>query len=154
MLVACAIMAGPALAEMSDTSARNETLVREAFDKWKAGGSVFDPLLAPDVRWKIHGSGPVAGTYESRDSFVKDASLPLVSRLSSPVIPDVHGIWAVEDRVIVRFDGAATTTSGASYENQFVWIFRIEDGHVVEAEAYLDLAAYQEVVENNEPVTE
>lgn len=147
-------LAGPALATQSETSARNEALVREAFDRWAAGGSVFDSLLAPDVRWTIHGSGPVAGTYESRDSFVQDASLPLVSRLSTPVVPEVHAIWAVEDTVIVRFDGAATTTSGAAYENQFVWMFRMEDGLVVEAEAFLDLLAYQEVVENNDPVTE
>jgi hypothetical protein len=38
----------------------------------------------------------------------------------------------------IRFDGTATTTSGAPYANQFVWIFRMEDGVVVEAEAFLD----------------
>jgi ketosteroid isomerase-like protein len=144
----------PALADRPDTTARNEAIVREAFERWEAGGSVFDPLLASDVRWTIHGSGPVASTYESRDSFVEDASAPLISRLSSPIMPDVHAIWAVEDTVIIRFDGAATTTSGDAYENQFVWIFRMEDGQVVEAEAFLDLVAYQQVVENNEPVTE
>ncbi|WP_205910802.1 nuclear transport factor 2 family protein [Paroceanicella profunda] len=151
---AFAVLAAPALADQPDTTARNEALVRAAFDRWATGGSVFDGLLAPDVRWTIHGSGPVAGTYESRDSFVEDASVPLFSRLSSPLVPDVHAIWAVEDTVIVRFDGAATTTSGAAYENQFVWIFRMEHGQVVEAEAFLDLVAYQQVVENNEPVTE
>lgn len=148
------VLMTPALADRPDTTARNETLVREAFERWEAGGSVFDPLLAPDVRWTIHGSGPVARTYESRDSFVDDASAPLISRLSSPIVPDVHAIWAVDDTVIIRFDGAATTTSGGAYENQFVWIFRMEDGQVVEAEAFLDLAAYQQVVENNEPATE
>nr|WP_246763299.1 hypothetical protein [Rhizobium sp. 007] len=55
------------------------------------------------------------------------------------------------DMVIIRFDGTATTTSGAPYRNQFVWIFRMKDGSVVEAEAFLDLVAYQQVVENNEP---
>lgn len=147
------VLATPALADPPDTTARNEALVRAAFERWEAGGSVFDSLLAPDVRWTIHGSGPVAGTYESLDSFVQEASAPLITRLSSPLVPDVHAIWAMDDTVIVRFDGAATTTSGAAYENQFVWIFRMEDGQVVEAEAFLDLAAYQQVVENNEPVT-
>ncbi|WP_205749157.1 nuclear transport factor 2 family protein [Frigidibacter oleivorans] len=153
-ILAIPALATPALADPSGVAARNEAAVREAFDRWAAGGSVFDPLLAPDVRWTIYGSGPVAGTYESRDSFVQDASLPLVSRLSAPVVPEVHAIWAVDDTVIVRFDGAATTTSGDAYENQFLWIFRMADGEVVEAEAFLDLAAYQQVVENNEPVTE
>jgi hypothetical protein len=31
----------------------------------------------------------------------------------------------VGDTVIVRFDGRATTTSGAPYRNQFVWIVRL-----------------------------
>lgn len=135
----------------SEAEVRNETLVREAFEAWAAGsGNVFD-LLSPDVRWTIHGSGPVADTYDGVEDFVQRGSVPLVSRLASPLTPNVHDIWAVGDRVIVRFDASATTTSGAPYRNQFVWIFRMEDGSVVEAEAFLDLVAYQNVVDNNEP---
>jgi len=131
--------------------ARNEATVREAFERWRAGGNVFAELLAPDVVWTIPGSGPVAGTYRGVEDFVERASAPLISRLATPLVPDVHDLWADGDTVVVRFDGSATTTSGAPYRNQFVWIFRIEEGAVVEAEAFLDLAAYQAVVENNEP---
>lgn len=158
LLIALAFVVAVAPARASTTTApatdvevRNETIVREAFEGWpKEGGNVFD-LLSPDVRWTIHGSGPVADTYNGVEDFVQRASVPLVSRLASPLTPEVHHIWAVEDRVIVRFDASATTTSGAPYHNQFVWIFRMEDGLVVEAEAFLDLVAYQEVVDNNEP---
>lgn len=115
------------------------------------GGNVFAELLAPNVAWTIHGSGAVAGTYTGMKDFVERAALPLVSRLTTPVLPKVHGIWAVGDTVIIRFDGSATTTSGARYANQFVWIFRMTDGVVTEAEAFLDLRAYQEVVDNNAP---
>ncbi|MBH0239033.1 nuclear transport factor 2 family protein [Methylobrevis albus] len=133
---------------------QNTATVRAAFEAWQAGGNVFADLLAPDVVWTIHGSGPVAGTYRGLDDFVSRASAPLVTRLSTPIVPEVHDIFADGDTVIVRFDGAATTTSGAPYRNQFVWIFRMDDGVVVEAEAFLDLAAYQQVVENNEPRTD
>ena len=139
-----------ATANADNTEATNTAIVQKAFAAWAAGtGSMFD-ILSPDVVWTIPGSGPVAGTYTGRESFLNEASLPLVDRLSQPVVPKVHHIWAFEDRVIVRFDGSATTTSGAPYNNQFVWIFRLEDGVVVEAEAFLDLVAYQNVVENNE----
>lgn len=135
----------------SDIEARNKAVVREAFDGWAAqSGNVFD-ILSPDVAWTIHGSGPVAGTYNGTEDFIRRGSLPLVARLATPIVPDVHHIWAAGDRVIIRFDGSATTTSGAPYRNQFVWIFRMDDGAVVEAEAFLDLAAYQIVVDNNEP---
>lgn len=138
-------------APAAETQTRNEAAVRDAFDGWAAGrGNVFD-LLAPNVRWTIHGSGPVADTYNGVEDFLQRGSVPLVSRLAGPLKPQVHHIWAVGDRVIIRFDASATTTSGAPYRNQFVWIFRMEGGSVVEAEAFLDLVAYQQVVDNNEP---
>lgn len=130
---------------------KNKAIVGDAFEKWRAGGNVFAELLAPDVVWTIHGSGPVAGTYHSLDDFVERAATPLNSRLTTPLSPEVHNIIADEDMVIIRFSASATTTSGAPYRNQFVWIFRMKDGSVVEAEAFLDLVAYQQVVENNEP---
>jgi ketosteroid isomerase-like protein len=143
-------------AETHDTAteARNKTIVHDAFEEWRAGTYVFAALLAPDVVWTIHGSGSVAGTYLNQEDFVERAALPLQSRLATPVVPEVRNIYAVGDTVLIRFDGSATTTSGAPYRNRFLWMFRMEDGLVIEAEAFLDLAAYKQVVENNEPRAE
>lgn len=153
LLVALTFLAAtaPVQAQCTDVTARNESIVRRAFDNWAKGGNVFAELLAPDVKWTIPGSGPVAGTYIGLKDFVERASVPLVSRLATPIVPKVHHIWAVGDTVIVRFDGSATTTSGAPYANQFVWIFHMTNGVVTEAEAFLDLIAYQQVVDNNAP---
>lgn len=140
----------PAASDSSMT-AQNERIVREAFQKWAGGENVFPLLLAPDVVWTIPGSGPVAGTYRGVQDFVERASRPLISRLSTPIVPQVHHIWSLGDKVIIRFDGAATTTGGHPYRNQFVWIFKMKDGLVTEAEAFLDLMAYQRVVDNNMP---
>jgi ketosteroid isomerase-like protein len=155
LAAAMAVSATPAVAmpASSDTvvTHRNEAIVREAFQKWAAGASIFPTLLAPDVVWTIPGSGPVAGTYWGLEDFVERASRPLVSRLSTPLVPRVHHLWAAGDRVIVRFEASAKTTAGHPYHNQFVWIFRMRDGLVAEAEAFLDLGAYQQVVDNNPP---
>lgn len=155
LATAMAMSAAPAVTTpaSSDTSVatRNETVVREAFQWWAAGASIFPTLLAPDVVWTIPGSGPVAGTYRGLADFIERASQPLVSRLATPLVPQVHHVWAAGDRVIVRFDARATTTGGHPYHNQFVWIFRMKDGLVVEAEAFLDLGAYQRVVDLNPP---
>ena len=142
---------GIVMTAQADETASNKEIVRRAFETWAGGTYIFDQILAPDVVWTIHGSGPVAGVYTSMDSFVEQATVPLVSRLATPLIPELHDLWAVDDSVIIRFDGSATTTSGAPYNNQFVWIFRMKDGLVTEAEAFLDLMAYYEVVDNNEP---
>ncbi|WP_421423268.1 nuclear transport factor 2 family protein [Agrobacterium rosae] len=164
LIAACFFLAaiGSAHAELSPQDAQdkshntpielqNKATVRDAFERWRAGGNVFADLLAPDVVWTIHGSGEVAGTYNSLKDFVERGSGPLTSRLTSPVLPEVHHIFADGDIVVVRFNGSATTTSGSPYRNQFVWIFRMKDGSVIEAEAFLDLVAYQQVVDNNEP---
>ncbi|TWB08746.1 hypothetical protein FBZ99_11852 [Rhizobium sp. ERR 1071] len=130
---------------------RNKAIVEAAFEKWRGGTYVFAELLSPDVVWTIHGSGPVAGTYRNQEDFVEQASRPLTSRLATPIVPEVHNIFADGDTIIIRFDGAATTTSGAPYRNQFVWILKMKDGLVANAEAFLDLVAYQQVVDNNAP---
>ncbi|MBY8978262.1 hypothetical protein KHP62_20795 [Rhodobacteraceae bacterium NNCM2] len=149
---ACAlVLATSPLVALADETADNEEIVRNAFDTWAEGTYIFGQILAPNLVWTIYGSGPVARTYTSMDDFVEQASTPLVSRLATPLIPEVHDLWAIDDTVIIRFDAASTTTSGAPYSNQFLWIFRMKDGLVAEAEAFLDLAAYYEVVDNNEP---
>jgi uncharacterized protein len=145
------LAASPALSHSPSETERNREIVTQAFDAWVEGTYLFDDLLADDIVWTIHGSDPVAGTYRDRDDFVERASRPIVSRLATPIVPQVHAIWAEGDTVIVRFDGSATTTSGRPYRNQFVWIFWMENGKAIRAEAFLDLAAYRAVVENNEP---
>lgn len=153
-VTACALLLTlKPLVGLADVTAENEEIVRNAFETWTEGKYIFDQILAPDVVWTIHGSGQVARTYSNMEEFVERASVPLVSRLATPLVPEVHDVWAVRDTVIIRFDGSAITTSGAPYTNQFVWIFRMKDGLVTEAEAFLDLVAYDEVVENNAPRT-
>ncbi|WP_375460972.1 nuclear transport factor 2 family protein [uncultured Enterovirga sp.] len=150
MMATVPALASPGASDAAVT-ARNEGIVRDAFQRWTAGENVFPILVAPDVVWTIPGSGPVAGTYLGLQDFVEKASRPLVSRLATPLVPRVHHIWAVGERVIIRFEASATTTGGHPYRNQFVWIFRMKDGQVAEAEAFLDLVAYKEVVDKNEP---
>lgn len=131
-----------------DTAANNEAVVRRAFDRWATeGSSVFDPV-SPDVRWTIHGSEPPAGVYLDKEDFVRRAAEPLTRRLASRLVPTLHHVWSSGDTVIIRFDAAGTTNAGAPYRNQFLWIWRMERGVVVEAEAFLDLVAYREVIQN------
>ncbi len=141
-------------AQVDEIAEKNKRIIADAFETWENGTYIFNDILVPNVSWTIHGSGSVAGTYTDLETFLEQAAKPLTSRFSAPLVPEVHSIWAVENTVIVRFDGRATTTSGAPYQNQFLWIFRMEDGYVVEAEAFLDLVAYENVVRNNDPRTD
>lgn len=148
------LSAGPTLAPAMATANETETnrrIVSDAFQTWEQGTYVFGELLAEDVVWTIHGTGPAAGVYTDMTTFIERAARPVTSRLASPLLPEVHNIWAEGDSVIIRWDGSAPTTGGGSYENQFLWIFKMEDGLVTEAEAFLDLRAYDALVANNQP---
>ncbi|MEO1105434.1 MAG: nuclear transport factor 2 family protein, partial [Pseudomonadota bacterium] len=145
-----------AVAFIPHTASANETetnlqIITDAFKTWEQGTYVFGDILAPNIKWTILGSSPVAGTYTDLAVFIEEAARPVTSRLTSPLLPKVHDIWAVDDTVIIRWDGSAPTTGGGTYENQFLWIFTMEDGLVTEAEAFLDLQAYDALVANNEP---
>ncbi|AVQ08208.1 TPA: nuclear transport factor 2 family protein [Xanthomonas vasicola pv. zeae] len=126
----------------------NKRIVEAAFAQWQAGGSgIFETLLSPEVVWTIEGSGPSAGTLRGRDILVDTAVRPLSERLASPLRPVQHRIWADGDHVIVQWEGVATLRDGGSYRNRYAWIMRMRDGKAVEVNAFLDLPAYDAVLQ-------
>lgn len=125
----------------------NRRIVIDAFDRWAAGGtSFFDELLAPNVVWRIEGSGSSAGVFNSRAEFIEKAVRPFTSRLSTPVRPSDVRVFADGDHVITHWEGRATARDGSEYRNRYAWIFRMQEGKVVEAWAFLDLNAYDDVL--------
>ncbi|UXA54452.1 nuclear transport factor 2 family protein [Xanthomonas prunicola] len=126
----------------------NKRIVQAAFAQWQAGGSgIFETLLSPDVVWTIEGSGPSAGTLRGRHALVDTAVRPLTERLAAPLRPVQQRVWADGEHVIVQWEGAATLRDGGSYRNRYAWIMRMRDGKAVEVNAFLDLPAYDAVLQ-------
>jgi uncharacterized protein len=131
----------------TDTPSRaNAELVRDAFERWASGKGFFDQLPAPDVRWTIRGSGPLAKTYPSREAFIREAVAPFAARLARPVAPTIRHLVAQDDIVVAIWDGETTARDGAPYKNNYVWVFRLANGRAVEVEAFLDLQPYYDVL--------
>jgi uncharacterized protein len=129
------------------TAPQNKQLIARAFERWAAGGTgFFEEVLAPDVVWTIEGSSPTAGVYRGRQDFMERAVKPFANRLAAPVRPSVKQLWAEGDHVIAHWAGAATARDGRPYRNSYVWIFRMRGGRAVEVTAFLDLAAYDDVM--------
>ena len=150
-MFACALWActaGPAAAgDIKPATELNRQFITRAFERWTSGsGDFFRDVLAPDVRWTIKGSGPAAGTYAGREDFLERAVQPFVARLATPIRPTVKAIWADGDDVIVHWDGSATAGDGSPYRNSYIWIFRMANGRASEVTAFLDLAAYDDVL--------
>ena len=121
---------------------RNRALVRDAFDAWAAGrGSVFD-LLADDATWTILGSTPGAGTWRGRQAYLDAAVTPLFDRLAAPARPELTGLWADGDEVVVRWRQDTPLKASGSYRNDYAWFFTLQDGKVAAVTAFLDLPAY------------
>jgi len=129
----------------------NAELVREAFERWTLGKGFFDQLLAPNVRWTLHGSGPLAKTYTSREAFIREAVAPFAARLAKPVVPTIRRLVAQDDTVVAVWDGQTTARDGVPYKNNYVWVFRLVDGKAVEVEAFLDLEPYYDVLRRVPP---
>lgn len=123
----------------------NKAIVAGSFDAWKAGtGSPFD-LLADDVAWTIEGRSAASATYPSKEAFLRDVIRPFNARMAVGIKPAVRSMTAEEDRVIILFDAAGTARDGMPYTNSYAWFFRMEDGRVVEANAFFDALAFNDL---------
>ncbi|WP_432042005.1 nuclear transport factor 2 family protein [Streptomyces cadmiisoli] len=111
--------------------------VREAFQRWEAGGSFYD-ILSDDAVWTITGTSPIAGTYTGRQQFLDEVIDPLSDRLSVFVKPTVRGLWVDGDTVFAEWDGHGVAKDGQPYDMTYSWILHMKDGRVTRAVAFLD----------------
>ena len=89
--------------------------------------------------------------YRGMQDYLDNSIRPLFERLSAPVTPHVRQIWAEEDSVVVRWDSDATALDGEPYRNSYAWFFTMRDGEVIEATAFLDLPAYDALIDRVKP---
>jgi ketosteroid isomerase-like protein len=133
--------------QSSATGDNNRQVITEAFNRWAAGGtSFFTDVLADNVVWRIKGSGPAAGEYQGRETFLEQAVRPFAARLSTPVRPTAVHVFADGDHVIARWEGSGVARDGRGYANSYVWILRMQGGKAMEVTAFLDLAQYDDVL--------
>jgi uncharacterized protein len=72
--------------------------------------------------------------------------IPFGARFSERFRPvAVHGIYADGDTVVVLWDGESTRGDGKPYENAYAWFMRFREGLVVEATAFYDSIAFNEL---------
>ena len=136
----------------SDVEEKNRRTIQTTFDNWRRGaGTVFD-LLASDAKWTIAGRSTVSGTYHSRRDFMDQVIIPFNSRLSTPLVPTVRGIYADGDMVIVLWDGAAMASDGKSYENTYSWYLKMRDGKIISVIALYDSIAFDDLWKRIRPV--
>src|SRR5690348_555503 len=136
----------------TDVQEKNRRAVQTAFDNWRRGaGTVFD-LLASDVKWTDTSTSTVSGIFHSRRDFMDQVVTPFNSRLKTPLVPTLRGLYADGDTVIALWDGAAIARDGKSYENTYSWYLKMRDGKIVNVVAVYDSAAFDDLWKRIRPV--
>ncbi len=137
---------------MTDLTENNRALVAQGMQAWADGtGSPYD-LLAEGAAWTITGNSLAAKTYPSKEAFIGEVIRPFNARMRERLIPTVHRYYAEGDTVIVHFDAAGVARDGVPYRNTYAWILRLEDGRIVEAHAWFDSIAFDELWTRVAPV--
>ena len=96
---------------------RNPAAAAEALDDWRIGRTPVTDLFAADMRWRIEGPSPVAGTYTSTADFVERVLAPFGARfrLQAPFRPTViRSVVAEGDTVVVAWDGHGIATTAVA----------------------------------------
>ena len=132
---------------------QNKDAVTKAFEAWRTGtGSPFD-LLTADAPWTIVGRSVVARRYANRQAFIDQVITPFNARMRDRLVPQVHDVMVDGNQVVVRFDARAMARDGQPYTNTYAWFLTMRDGKVVEAIAYFDSIALDDLWQRVAPST-
>jgi ketosteroid isomerase-like protein len=123
----------------SMTATANKQLMEHIFAELaQANSRPFVESMADDIRWTVMGTTPWSKTYEGKQSVLTDLLGQLRTRLADRYRATAQLILAEGDRVVVQARGQATTKSGAPYNNEYCFIYRISEGKIHEVTEYLD----------------
>jgi len=129
----------------AQTPAQNKAAVAAKFEAWKVGtGNPFE-LLTDEASWTIEGNSVASKRYPTKEDFLRDVIRPFNARMSVGIKPIVRSITAEADRVVILFDAAGTAKDGKPYTNTYAWFFRMKSGRVVEANAFFDSIAFNDL---------
>jgi hypothetical protein len=116
----------------------NRQLIQHAFDEMAAANSrPFVALLADDVTWRVMGQTQWSRTYRGKAEVLSLLG-QLRDRLADRYRATAQRIIADGPYVVVQAQGHATTKAGAPYNNEYCFVYRLEDGAIKEVTEYMD----------------
>ena len=117
----------------------NKQLIQHAFDEMAKGDSrPFVGLLADDVTWRVMGQMKWSGTYRGKAKVLNDLLGQLRARLADRYRATAERIIAEGPYVVVQARGQTTTKAAVPYNNEYCFVYRLEDGTIKEVTEYMD----------------
>lgn len=124
---------------MTDETERNRALLTAAFAGLEHGDpSQFMPLFAPDISWRVMGTSAWSKEAHGLANVERDLVGPLFARFAGPYLNIPELILADGDRVVVLAKGHAETHEGATYANDYCFVFTLREGKITEVREYMD----------------
>lgn len=114
-------------------------------------GASFGAAVSDDLVWTVTGSSPIAGRYDSKQTYMKKVLQPLRDVLETLPVPIVDQILVDGDWTVVNWHSAGVKgKNGADYDMQYVWMMRLQGEKIVEVKGFYDGEKVSKVFEGYE----
>ncbi len=125
--------------DVADRSTRNREVIRRYFEMVSSGDPEIGTLFAADAVWRTPSSSPMTGPFEGTAAVLElmGGGVGLYDA-TQPLLIEQNAVAAEGDFVFVEMTMTARTGKGADYQNQYVFVFRLRDGLIVEVHEHLD----------------
>jgi uncharacterized protein len=95
-------------------------------------------LLSDDVSITVFGDHRFAKTFKGKDEVYKSLFGPIRETLDGTIRMKVTNAIADSDMVVVEAQGEARTKDGRDYKNSYCFVFKLQDGKIIESREYMD----------------
>jgi len=121
--------------------ATNKEIITAIYDEMAKGNMrPFGEALASNVTWRVMGTTPWSKTYAGIRAVQEDLTKPLFARFATRYTAVAERIVADGDCVVAEVRGSVTTKSGVAYNNEYCFVFQLENGKIVSITEYCDTA--------------
>ena len=121
---------------MSSVTDQNKKITKEFFEALSTGSDKYLDFYSDDSIIWTAGNNAIGGTRTKKEvvSFAQN----ILAAFPTGIKFNITGMTAEGDRVAVEISGEAIHASGETYNNQYHFLLRTQDGKILELKEYMD----------------
>ena len=121
---------------MSSLTDENKKIAKKFFEALSTGSDKYLDFYTDDsVIWTA-GDNAIGGTRTKKE--IINFAQNILAAFPSGITFKITGMTAEEEKVAVEVSGEAIHASGQTYNNQYHFLLRIQDGKIIELKEYMD----------------
>lgn len=125
----------------------NKKLIQQVFsDSANRSGTTFIDHLADDATWVQTGQCSWSRTFTGKDEITNSLFGPLRSLLTDRPRTLAFNFIAEGEYVVVEARGDNVTKSGERYDNEYCFVWRVQNGKITQIKEYCDSALVERVL--------